>query len=32
MWWISIGVGIAAAIIHWVIREQPVPRLAMAAT
>jgi MFS family permease len=30
MWWISIGVGIAAAIIHWVIREQPVPRLAMA--
>jgi MFS family permease len=30
MWWISIGVGVAAAIIHWVIREQPVPRLAMA--
>jgi MFS family permease len=30
MWWISIGVGIAAAIIHWAIREQPVPRLAMA--
>jgi MFS family permease len=31
MWWISIGVGIAAAIIHWAIRERPVPRLAMAA-
>jgi len=30
MWWISIGVGVAAAIIHWAIREQPVPRLAMA--
>jgi MFS family permease len=32
MWWISIGVGIAAGIIHWAIREQPVPRLAMATT
>jgi MFS family permease len=30
MWWISIGVGVAAAIIHWAIRERPVPRLAMA--
>jgi hypothetical protein len=30
MWWISIGVGIAAAIIHWAIRERPVPRLAIA--
>jgi MFS family permease len=30
MWWISIGVGVAAAIIHWTIRERPVPRLAMA--
>ena len=30
MWWISVGVGVAAAIIHWVIRERPVPRLAMA--
>ena len=30
MWWISIGVGVAAAIIHWAIREQPVPRLATA--
>src|SRR5215471_10252010 len=30
MWWLSIGVGIAAAVIHWAIRERPVPRLAMA--
>jgi MFS family permease len=31
MWWISVGLGIFAAVIHWCIREQPVPRLAMAA-
>lgn len=30
MWWISIGVGVAAAIIHWAIRERPVPRLELA--
>jgi MFS family permease len=30
MWWISVGVGIAAAVIHWAIRERPAPRLAMA--
>jgi MFS family permease len=31
MWWISIGLGLFAAAIHWRIRERPVPRLAMAA-
>jgi MFS family permease len=31
MWWISIGLGVVAAVIHWSIRERPVPRLAMAA-
>jgi MFS family permease len=31
MWWGSVGVGILAAVIHWAIRERPVPRLAMAA-
>jgi len=30
MWWISVGVGIFAALIHWAIRERPVPRLAVA--
>jgi MFS family permease len=30
MWWISIGLGLFAAVIHWCIRERPVPRLAMA--
>jgi hypothetical protein len=28
MWWIAIGLGLAAAIIHWMIREQPVARIA----
>lgn len=36
MWWISIGLGLFAAVIHWPIRERPVPRLqsgmALAAT
>ena len=32
MWWISVGLGVGAALIHWGIRERPVPRLAMAAT
>jgi MFS family permease len=31
MWWISVGLGVFAAVIHWWIREQPVPRLAMSA-
>jgi MFS family permease len=31
MWWISVGLGVFAALIHWRIRERPVPRLAMAA-
>jgi MFS family permease len=31
IWWISVGLGIFAAVIHWAIREQPVPRLALAA-
>ena len=31
MWWISVALGMFAAVIHWCIREQPVPRLAMAA-
>jgi MFS family permease len=30
MWWISVGLGVFAAVIHWLIRERPVPRLAMA--
>jgi MFS family permease len=30
MWWISIGLGLFAAVIHWCIRERPVLRLAMA--
>ncbi|MFZ1106411.1 MAG: MFS transporter [Hyphomicrobiaceae bacterium] len=28
MWWISIGVGLMAAVVHLPIRERPVPRLA----
>jgi MFS family permease len=31
MWWISIGLGLFAAGIHWRIRERPVPRLLTAA-
>ena len=31
MWWISVGLGVFAAVIHWWIRERPVPRLAAAA-
>jgi len=30
MWWISVGLGLFAAMLHWCIREQPVPRLALA--
>ena len=31
MWWISVGLGVFAALLHWCIRERPVPRLAIAA-
>src|SRR5205085_2821786 len=27
MWWIAVGLGVFAAIIHWFIRERPVARL-----
>ncbi len=27
MWWISIGLGLFAALVHWPISERPVPRL-----
>ena len=30
MWWISVGLGLFAAMLHWWIRERPVPRLALA--
>ena len=30
MWWISVGLGVFAALLHWRIHEQPVPRLAIA--
>jgi MFS family permease len=30
MWWISVGLGVFAALLHWRIRERPVPRLATA--
>jgi MFS family permease len=29
MWWMSIGLGLFAALIHWPIREEPVARLAV---
>ena len=31
MWWISIGLGLFAALVHWPIKEKPVARLAMPA-
>jgi MFS family permease len=31
MWWISIGLGLFAAAMHWLIRERPVARLLAAA-
>jgi predicted MFS family arabinose efflux permease len=31
VWWISVGLGIFAAVIHWLIRERPVERLVLAA-
>jgi MFS family permease len=30
MWWISVGLGVLAAVLHWLIRERPVQRLALA--
>src|SRR4051795_4548695 len=30
MWWISVGLGVLAALLHWQIRERPAPRVAMA--
>jgi len=30
MWWISVGLGVFAALLHWRIRERPAPRLAIA--
>jgi len=29
IWWISVGLGVFAALIHWFIREQPVERLTL---
>ena len=29
MWWISVSLGVFAALLHWLIRERPVPRLAI---
>ena len=29
MWWISVGLGVFAAAMHWLIRERPVARLAL---
>jgi MFS family permease len=31
VWWIAVGLGLFAALIHWSIREQPVQRLKLAA-
>ncbi len=31
IWWISVGLGVFAALIHWLIREQPVERLTLVA-
>lgn len=27
MWWISIALGVASALVHWPIREEPLPRV-----
>lgn len=32
MWWISVGLGVFAALVHWPIVEQPVARLAKVTT
>ena len=31
IWWICVGLGVFAALIHWFIREQPVERLTLVA-
>ena len=31
VWWISVGLGLLSAALHWPINEKPVPRLAAAA-
>jgi hypothetical protein len=31
MWQVSVGLGVVAAFIHWLILERPVPRLSMGA-
>ena len=31
IWWMSVGLGVFAALIHWLIREQPVERLTLVA-
>jgi MFS family permease len=31
IWWISVGLGVFAAVIHWLIREQPAERIVLAA-
>jgi MFS family permease len=31
IWWVSVGLGVLAAVIHYAIRERPVPRLMPAA-
>jgi MFS family permease len=31
IWWLSVGLGVLAALIHWFIREQPVERLTLVA-
>lgn len=31
MWWISVGLGLFAALVHWPIRERPVARLKLEA-
>ena len=31
IWWVSVGLGVFAAVIHWLIREQPVERIVLAA-
>ena len=30
VWWISSGLGVASALVHWPIRERPVAQLAPA--
>jgi hypothetical protein len=31
MWWISVALGLFAALVHWPIKERPVARLQMKA-